>query len=361
MSTLDRYIAGIFIRNLLLVLVTLVALYGMIEFLDKIDDFIEFQAGLKFYLLYPFYFLPVIVSNSLPMAVLLATFATIGGLSRSSQLTAMLSGGISFMQISRPLFLSGLVLAFMVMIANLWLVPWASLETHYLLNTEIKGETTETTVNKDLYFRDGTRIISVSHAFPAKRVVQGLNVVEFNDDFMPIKRVQASMATHVIAGQWRLKNAVIWEFTPGTRSVSSYDQQAEMVMDLKREPDKMLQLWNRPEDLTIGELFRVTAKLSAEGYDPKSYQVEAHMRFAKAAIPLIMVLVGIPFALQRGRNTSFSLGVVISLVIFAVYFLLYACFAVFGAVNILPPLVSAWAANLLMALLGSWFFLRLDG
>ncbi len=74
-----------------------------------------------------------------------------------------------------------------------------------------------------------------------------------------------------------------------------------------------------------------------------------------------MVLIGIPFSLQRGRNASFSLGIVISLAIFVVYFILYAVFAVFGAIAVLPPLIAAWAANLLMALVGSWFFLKAQG
>jgi len=74
-----------------------------------------------------------------------------------------------------------------------------------------------------------------------------------------------------------------------------------------------------------------------------------------------MVLLGIPFALQRGRNASFSLGIIISLIIFVVYFLLYAVFAVFGAIAVLPPLIAAWAANILMALVGTWFFLRAQG
>ena len=79
MTTLDRYILRAFARNLALVLLTLICLYGLIEFLETVDDFIEHKAALKYYLLYPIYLLPVILSNSLPMAVLLATFPTIRG------------------------------------------------------------------------------------------------------------------------------------------------------------------------------------------------------------------------------------------------------------------------------------------
>lgn len=360
MSTLDRYILKAFIRNLALVMLTLVVLYSLIEFLEKIDDFIEYQAELSYYLLYPLYSLPVIIFNSLPMAVLLATFATVGGLSRTSQLTAMFSGGISFNRFSRPLFLCSLVLAMLVMVANLWLVPWSSRESNYILRTEVRGKNDPEVTSHDLYFREGNRIISVSEAFPERKVVRGLTILEFDDHFKPVKRIQAVKAQHVKNGFWQLENAVIWVFDPTTRAVIAFDRPPELIVDLKRRASEMLQLSDRPEDLTINELFYAAAKLQDEGYDPKAYQVEAQMRFAKAAIPVIMILVGIPFALQRGRNTSFSLGIVLSLVIFAGYFILQAIFAVFGTIAVLPPLVAAWAANFLMALLGTWFYLRVE-
>jgi lipopolysaccharide export system permease protein len=357
MSTLDRYILNTFIRNLALVLMVLVSLYGLVEFLETVDDFIEHHAELKYYLLYPLYLLPVIITNTLPMGVLLATFATIGSFSRSNQLTAMFCGGVSLSRISRPLFLGSLLLAFIVMFANLWLVPWSDRESNYIKRTEIKGRSSQEASSKDLYIRDDNRIISINHAFPAKGVILGLTIVEFNDNFMPVKRIQAEKAEHIENGQWLLKNAVIWDFIPETRTIASFDQKTELIFDVKRQPSEMLQILDRPEDLTINALVHLTEKLQNEGYDPKAYQVETHVRFAKAAIPIIMVLIGVPFSLQRGRNASFSLGIVISLVIFVVYFILYAVFAVFGAIAVLPPLVAAWAANSLMALIGSWFFL----
>ncbi|MBE0577460.1 MAG: LPS export ABC transporter permease LptG [Desulfuromonadales bacterium] len=360
MSTLDRYILNAFSRNLALVLLVLVSLYSLVEFLENVDDFIEHQAELRYYLLYPVYHLPVIIANTLPMAVLLATFTTIGAFSRSNQLTAMLCGGISFSRLSRSLFLGSLILVLFLIIANLWLVPWSSRESNYIKRTEIKGKASQEVSSEDLYFREGNSIISINHAFPARGIVLGITIVEFNDKFMPVKRVQAEKAEHVNNNQWQLKDAVTWSFIPETRALASFDRQSELLIDLKRRPSEMLRLWERPEDMTIDDLLSFTEKLKKEGYDPKAYQVEAHMRFARAVVPVIMVLVGIPFALQRGRNASFSLGIVISLIIFVVYFILYAVFAVFGTIAVLPPAIAAWAANILMALLGTWFFLRVQ-
>lgn len=360
MSTLDRYILVDFLKNLALVLLVLVSLYSLIEFLETVDDFIEQQVALKYYLLYPIYHLPVMISNTLPMAVLLATFATIGGFSRSNQLTAMLCGGISFNRICRPLFFSSMVLVLLVVTSNLWLVAWSSRETDYIKHIDIKGINSQDESSRDIYFRDDKRIVSINHAFPGKKLVLGLSIVEFNDRFMPVKRIQAEKAEYMSNGRWQLENAITWNFSPETRAVTSFKQEPGLVVDLKRRPTEMLQLWERPEDLTYIELIRLTEKLQNEGFDPKVYQVEAHMRFARAAVPPIMVLIGIPFALQRGRNSSFSLGIVISLVVFVIYFILYAVFSVFGAIAILPPVIAAWAANVLMALVGMWLLLRVQ-
>ncbi len=361
MLTVDRYILATFGKSLAVVLLALVSLYSLIEFLEKVDDFIEHQANLTHYLLYPLHHLPTMLSNALPMAVLLATFATVGSLSRTSQLTAMLVGGISFNRISRPLFLGSLLLSGLVFLANLWLVPWSAREAEYILETEIKGKGTQTVSKQDLYFRDHDRIVSAAHAFPTKGLIVGLTIVEFNDHFQPLRRIQAEQAQHVEDGKWQLINAVTWKFSPETRALASFDKTPKLTFDLQRRPEEMLQLWKDPTEMTFGELLHFTEKLSQEGHDPKPYQVETHMRIARSATPLIMVLLGIPFALQRGRNASFALGIVTSLIIFLVYFLLYAVFAAFGAAAILPPVLAAWAANILMALIGTWFFLRVQG
>ena len=213
MLTLDRYILNIFIKNFFLVLATLIALYSLIEFLEKVDNFIENEAAFKYYLLYPLI--------NLPMATLLATFATIGGLSRTSQLTALMSSGVSFLRIGRPLFIGGTFLSLIVIIGNLWLVPWATRETNYIRKTEIPGNQQGVEKASDIYFRDGNRIISANHSFPAKELLLGLTVVEFNEDFMPVKRIQAEKALSAKNSEYEAINKELEESLERTQQLNT--------------------------------------------------------------------------------------------------------------------------------------------
>lgn len=358
MSILSRYIVQTFLRFLVVILAIMVSLYGLIEFIEKVDDFIEHGAGVVAYLKYPIYNLPLMLSMTLPLAILLGAFATIASLSRSGQLTAMFSGGASFARVTRPLFLCALACALLLLPANLWLVPWSVSEAEYLRQTEIKGKLPVDLQARNLIFRDGDRIISVGRSFPDRGEIVGVSIITFNDRFMPIRRVEAARARHLEAGRWRFEEARIMEFSSATQAITRFEKPGSVVLDLQRHPEQMLQLWYEPEQMTWPRLQAFIGKLEAEGYAPHRYRVEGQMRISRAAAPLIMVLLGVPFAVRRGREVSFSLGVILSLGIFLLYFLLNAVFAAAGSAALLPPLVAAWAANLLMTLVGGWLFLQ---
>ncbi len=359
MNTLDRYIRNLYLRNLAFTLLGLVSLYAIIEFIEKVDDFIEHQAALVYYLLFPLYNLPLIISNTLPMAVLLSAFATIGGLSRTNQLTAMLSGGLSLSRISKPIFIVGFLLSGLLLLCNLWLTPLGIQETEFIKNIQIKNIVpSKSSVAKDLYFRNSERIIHIQRSFPQRETLFGITIITFNDQFKPVQRLQASSAVYQQAGVWQLDQVKIWAFSPEDKTLSSYAEHTEWPLDLKKEPGELSQLWNTPEEMTQAELSKVIDTLQADGYDSRSFRLESHLRFSRAFIPIIMILLGMPFALQRGRKASFASGIVISLTIFIIYFILYATFAALGGAAILPPVVAAWAANILMALTGTWMFLK---
>lgn len=358
MSTLSRYLCLIFLRFFAVILASMLSLYGLIEFIEKFDDFIEHDAVLADYLTYPLYNLPLMLSSTMPLAILLGAFASIASLSRTSQLTALFASGLNFRQISRPLFGCGLVFCVLSLVSHLWLVPWSTREAHYLLETRVKGNSPDETRSQNLIFRDGDQIISIENAFPDKGVLAGLTLIEFNEAFLPVQRIDAALAHHIGQGVWRFQEVAHWEFSPENQSVRSFARHAEQVRDLQRQPEDMLQLWTEPEQMSPRDLQHFINKLQAEGYNPSEYRVEQQMRLARAATPLIMILLGVPFALQRGRQVSFSLGVSISLAVFLIYYLLYATFTAIGTAGILPPPAAAWAANLLMILVGSWLFLN---
>ncbi len=103
--TLYRYITREFLKILGLSLSSLVLIYVIVVFLQKMNVFHRYQA--PFYLIfeYLFYKLPEVTFQwTLPYAVLLSVLLTLGALSRHSEITALKAGGISLYRITLPLF-----------------------------------------------------------------------------------------------------------------------------------------------------------------------------------------------------------------------------------------------------------------
>jgi lipopolysaccharide export LptBFGC system permease protein LptF len=68
--------------------------------------------------------------------------------------------------------------------------------------------------------------------------------------------------------------------------------------------------------------------------------------------PLVMVLLGLPFAFRVGRRGSlYAIGVALLLVL--VYWAAFAIFNALGLETRVVPLIAAWGPNVLFSLLGT--------
>jgi lipopolysaccharide export LptBFGC system permease protein LptF len=110
------------------------------------------------------------------------------------------------------------------------------------------------------------------------------------------------------------------------------------------------------EQMNLVELSRQIAALEDSGYDTTRLQVAFHSKLAQSAAPLVMVLLGLPFAFQVGRRGSlYGLGVALLLVLF--YWATNAVFNALGVETVLPPIAAAWVPNLLYGFAGSYLML----
>lgn len=93
MGMLTQYIVKIFLRNLALSLGCFAGVYMLVDFLERVDNFVEKSAPLGLYIEYGINVIPLFIAQVAPLATLMAAFITIGSLSRTGELTAMRAGG----------------------------------------------------------------------------------------------------------------------------------------------------------------------------------------------------------------------------------------------------------------------------
>lgn len=348
---LTRYILHSFRRFFLLSLSAFAGLYLLIEFFDKIDNFTKHHATTSQYLIYFSCKIPQIVTQIVPLAVLMGVFLTIGGFSRSNELTAMRAGGMSLARISMPLLICGFTISLAVLAANEWLVPMTIRKSNHVFRVELGGRNLPLVTQDKVWLRESNAIVNIRLVLPDRNLLQGVTIQELDQQGRLITRTDADKAIYD-AGRWNGENVTITRFDTETGDITAVDTRTSAAIPLDKAPDDFKVAVNRSEEMGIQELSRMIRRVRSEGYDPTRYRIDLQGRIATPFASFIMAFIGIPFAMQRGRGSSLAAGIAVSVAIGITYHLLQGTLLALGYSGSIPVLVAAWLPNLLFAIIG---------
>jgi lipopolysaccharide export system permease protein len=293
----------------------------------------------------------------MPLAVLMATLLTLGTLSRSSEIIAMQSCGISLKKIAEPLLVIAFALSLFTFFSNEIIIPNTSQQMKYIEEVLIQKRNPSTFFRlNNIWYREENYILQARLFVPTTRTLKGVTLWQTTDEMQPVKRLEAEEGIWD-GSRWTLKNVVEMDFHEGALPVSTTAKTLPVPFNLKVDD---LKTWDKyADDMGFFRLKRYTEKLRRGGYDATRYQAQMHSKISLPFACLIMAFLGIPFALRGGRTSGIALGIGLSLAIGFAYFIINAILISFGQTGVLSPLVSAWAANFIFALSAIWLTLTI--
>lgn len=357
MRVISRYITGTYLKLLGLTVGSFTAIYLVIDFLEKISRFSQANGKPAHIILFFLYKIPSIISQIMPLAVLMATLLTLGILSRSSELVAMQSCGISLKRIARPMLIIAFALSLFTFFSNEVIIPNTSQQLKYIEEVLIQGKNPSTFFRlNNIWYRDENYILQAKLFIPGSWTLKGVTLWRTTDDMRPVVRLEADEG--VWNGYyWTLKNVVVRELAGGKVTSTKTVKTLPVPLNLKVGD---LKVWDKyAEDMGFFKLKRYTDKLRKGGYDASRYLAQMHSKLSLPFACLIMAFVGIPFAMRGGRSSGIALGIGLSLGIGFAYFIINAVLISFGQTGVLSPLVSAWSANFIFALSAIWLTLTI--
>jgi lipopolysaccharide export system permease protein len=141
MKILDYYILKKFLKTYVFAVFIIVLIVMVIDYTEKIDDFIRKEAPLK-EILFDYYlnFIPYWASYISPLMVFIATVFFTANLAAKTEIIAILSSGVSFTRLMRPYLIGSGILAVGTFFVIGWVVPNANkirvpFEHKYINNT----------------------------------------------------------------------------------------------------------------------------------------------------------------------------------------------------------------------------------
>ena len=349
MQIIQRYLIQEVLKTFIIVLSVSVGIYLVVDFFEKVDDFLE--VGVPVLQALPFFFLriPFVVSQVFPVGVLLAVLIVLGLMTRNNELLALQSGGVSKPYLLIPLQILGLMFALVTFFVAEIVVPITMAQANELWRVKTH-EQVSTFKQKDIWIKESEAMYHIGYFNPADKSISDVTFNFFDRDFNLIRRIDAER------GQYQDGKWLLWECVEQVRLADgTYDIRYPKMLEgpIGLVPDDLKKVVKQSEEMSLMELSSYIRDIEEEGYDAKPYQVDWHAKLAFPAVCLVMTILGPAIALRNPRQEGIAMGIAYGIAICFCYWIIHAFCLSLGHSGLLPPIVAAWAANILFAVPGT--------
>ncbi|MCC5857008.1 MAG: LPS export ABC transporter permease LptG [Ectothiorhodospiraceae bacterium] len=332
---LDRYIAKAVIAGSLVALVVFVSLILIFSFVEESGDITDEYTALNA-LLHVALRGPQRAYESFPIATLIGSLMTLGGLAARHELVVMRAAGMSVLNIARSVALAGVGLALVAVALGEWVAPPAE-----RLALEVKAQARTGDVaalSRDGFWaRDGRRFVQVASA-PSARQLDGVHIYQFGAGRRLESIVSANRADYVDDG-WLLHQVTVTRFS-GDGGVAR-EHQAIQSWESQLRPEVLDVVVVDPEALSISDLWTYIGYLERNELESDRYRLAFWLKLATPLATLTMLLLTIPLAFGSLRSVGAGQRIFIGVMIGIVFFLGNNLLNHLGLVYGLPPVVSA--------------------
>ena len=358
MRLLDRYITRESLKILLLCLVLFVGVYVIVDLFEKFTRFLEARVPPALILRFYLFSLPTIFTQVLPVAVLLASLLTLGGLARHNELLAMKMGHVSTLRIALPCIGLGLAASLAAWGTTEYVAPRTNERALNIWRTQVRRlPAHRITRDSDIWYRaKGNRFVHISLIETRSGLIRGMSIFDLSPGFDLVRRVDAREAAWG-AGGWTLRTGYRLDLDQTPIRIEPF---RELGVALEEGPEEFARIARSPEEMSYAQLRAYIERLVSSGMSATRYRVDLYAKVATALVSLVMALIGVSFGLRTDK-AGVMLWVGACIPMGFLYWMLLSLGFSFGRGGILPPLVAAWLPNLVFGTAGLLSLWRLRG
>jgi LPS export ABC transporter permease LptG/LPS export ABC transporter permease LptF len=310
-----------------------------------------------------FFTVPLALTYTLPMSVLLGILIGLSRLAADSEITAMRASGMGVWSFLRALSVFVAIAWFTALLNGLYIAPRAQAALGHL-EDRLKGSQVSFEIQPRVFYEGFPKLVlyvqDVKSAQGAA-VWKGVFMANLSDASNP-KITLAREGIVISEGQDRLHLHLIdgSEHETDPKDVSHYQistfQQTDIPLDLpstENRPDESL-----PADvMNTGALWQKASRVDA--VSARWYLIAFHKRFALPTACLMLGLVGIPLGLSSKKSGK-SGGFVLTILLVFTYYMISLLGVSLARQGRVAPWFGAWLADIMFLVLAVFLLSRAE-
>jgi len=357
MRVLKKHLYKEFSRLLLLCLIIFLSLFMIIDFVQKIDNFMEANVSAEIIFSYFLYKTPHILIQMIPVATVISVIVMFCLMKKNREIIALKACGVNILRIFQTIVAISLLIGIFTFLLSEIIVPYTSSKSNEIWDVEVEKQDPRRFYGSDhIWYKSSNSIYWIRHFDIKNKVMENPTFYFFDKAFHLVKKIDARRGSWV-DGAWKIKEGIIQESTDDNGYIlTKFD---ELFLEIPETPETFVRAIKNPEDMSYRQLRRYSARVRREGYDNTRYLVDMNIKIAFPLISLILAIIGIPVALglkKGGTPLAVSIGVGVCFL----YTVTLGFSRSLGLSGILPPILAAWSANIIFFFFGIYLMMNVD-
>ena len=352
MKVITKYISKQIISIFLLCNFIFILLYLVIDFVQKIDDFVEAGVPLVLTLSFFLYKIPSMVMEVIPAATMISIVVVICQIKKNKEIMAMKACGINLHKAFQPIILISLLISIFSFLLTEITVPYTSTRSNEIMEIEVKKRPQASFRE---WYKSKNSIYWIKHFNQETKTINDPVFYFFDDQFNMIRKVSGETCRW-LGDVWEVENAKILILEKDGNY--SPIEQTPYILKIPETPETFINKKRKSESITYAELKKHAEKQKAEGYDNTADMVNLYMKLSYPFMCVVFSLIAIPLGLWEKIN---GVPLAVTLGMLTIFLLMVATgySQAFGLAGRIPPLLSAWTANILFSLFGIYLLMNI--
>ena len=351
MTLLNRYILAQFARTFCIVAAAFISIYILVDFFEKIDNFMEAEKSMglvfKFFLLS----IPFIIDMLGPILILLSGVITLGILSHNNELTAMMAGGIHMRTIVNPILIGAIIFTILFLSMSQWILPHTISATNTIWFENVKGMVPLGIFRNGRYYYKGTEgFYSFARPYPDKNLFLYFSYSSWDKDHRLETLVAADKAV------WDDKG---WHLTDGQiqRNINPNDYRTTLFkkrdFSFPESPNFFFVPKYQSAELSLTELFQAMHKQKTKT-ETVVAETNFYSRLSYTLLGIPLLFLGLPMLLisykKWGKDLSVAIPASCGIAFFA--WGIWGALQSLARVGYLSPLLAGMLIHVIFGITG---------
>jgi LPS export ABC transporter permease LptG/LPS export ABC transporter permease LptF len=357
-NILDRYTLRKYLAIFLFVFFSLLLIFVIVTFVDRIDNIHKHNKPLILLFEYIRYRIPEFIHYILPVAALATTLLSLGLLTKFNEITAMKACGISLYRIILPVVLMAVLVSFFSFYLQENILPNSSKKVEEVWDkiNDVPPRSYSYLDRRWVLSKEKNRIYHYNYFDREKSVFSQLSIYDFDPSTWSFQRRIYSERGYLSEGHLSLANSWYRDFVNGRPT--KFEKSEKMDLSVVEDRSYFLKERKVPEQMSYKELEQYIQELEERDFDTVRFKVDLNYKVSFPFASLVMTLLGIPFAFSMGKRGAL-VGIGLSLVIAMIFWGGIGIFKSLGYLNYLNAFLAAWGANLIFGLIGLYLLFTL--